>query len=464
MTTKKKMKKGKKRAKSLLVCHPNAAGIDLGSTEHYVAVPPGSDPDGQDIRSFPSHTPGLEEMAAWLIECGVENVAMESTGVYWIPPFEILDESGLTVILVHASHLKGVPGRKTDVLDCEWIQQVHTYGLLRGCFRPEQDIVFLRTLVRHRRNLVDQASHYILHMQKALDQMNVLVHRAVTDITGKTGMRIIRGILAGTHDPKTLASYRDSRCKFTEEEFVKALSGNYRQDYLFTLRQALESYDHIQKQITTCDHEMDAALGNLDTKSDPANEPMPPRRGRIKSQGNEPKIELREHLYRILGLDLTQVEGMQATSVLDILSEVGTDMTRWPTVKHFCSWLALCPGNCKTGGVNKSSRSRKSANRAAAAFRRAANSLSRSQGPLGRYYRKMKRHLDTAEVITAVAHKLARIYYTMLIDGTPYNPELHEEDPEKARKKALKRLQRSAKALGAIVIDPTTGEVPSEAA
>ncbi len=458
------MKRKKKQENSLLVCNPNAAGIDLGSTEHYVAVPPGMDPDGQDTRRFPSHTPGLRKMASWLIKCGVDTVAMEATGVYWIPPFEILEEAGLEVVLVHAAHLKYVPGRKSDVMDCEWIQQVHTYGLLNGCFRPEQDIVFLRTLVRHRRNLVDQASHHILHMQKALDQMNVLVHRAVTDITGKTGMRILRGIVAGTHDPETLASYRDVRCKLSKKEIVQALSGNFRQDYLFTLKQALESYDHIKEQIAACDHELEVALKNLDPKIDPAVKPLPPRRGRSKPQGNEPRFELRENLYRILGQDCTQIEGLQATSVLDITSEVGTDMTCWPTGKHFCSWLTVCPGNRKTGGVNKSSRSRKSASRAAAAFRRAASSLSRSQGPLGRYYRKMKRHLDTAEVVTAVAHKLARIYYSMLTNGTAYNPELHEVDPEKARQKALKRLQRSAKNLGVIMVDPTTGEVLAETA
>ena len=458
------MKRRMKRKNRLEVCHPNAAGIDLGSTEHYVAAPPGSDPEGQNVRCFRSHTPGLRAMAAWLLKCGVDTVAMETTGVYWVPAFEILENAELKVFLVHAGHLKYVPGRKTDVLDCEWIQEVHTFGLLSSCFRPEQDIVYLRTLVRQRRTLVEQASQHILHMQKALDQMNVQVHRAVTDITGKTGMSIIRSILAGNHDPETLASYRNPRCKHSVAEIAKALSGNFRQDYLFTLRQALESYDHANAQMIACDLEIEAALGRIESKIDPTAKPVPPRRGRLKPQGNEPKFELREHLYRIHGQDLTQIEGIQATTVLDITSEVGTDMSRWPTVKHFCSWLALCPGNRKTGGVNKSSKSRKSANRAAAAFRRAASSLSRSRGPLGSYYRRMKRNLDTAEVVTAVAHKLARIYFSMLVNDVKYKPELHEEDPEKTRNRALKRLFKRAKSLGYIVVNPTTGEVSSNVA
>lgn len=263
----------------------NVAGIDLGSTEHYVAVPPGRDPEGEDVRQFKGHTPGLREMAAWLKKCQVEKVAMETTGVYWIPVFEILEEAGLDVQLVHAGHLKYVPGRKSDVMDCEWIQQVHSCGLLRACFRPSQDMVFLRTLVRHRKNLIGEASRCILLMQKALDQMNVLIHRAVTDMTGKTGMKIARAIVNGLHDPKELASYRDGRCKKTPKEIADALSGNYRKDYLFILKQALETYDHTQSQIEECDQELEDLLAGWKPKVDLKETSLPPRRGRFETPG-----------------------------------------------------------------------------------------------------------------------------------------------------------------------------------
>ena len=278
--TKKAKKRKRKRLKKFITVNPNAAGIDLGSTEHYVA--PGRDPEGEDVRHFPGHTPGLRVMATWLKECGAKTVAMETTGVYWIPAFEILEEAGLEVVLVHAGHLKYVPGRKSDVMDCEWIQQVHTYGLLRACFRPEHEIILLGTLVRHRSGLVEEASHYILHMQKALDQMNVLVHRAVTDITGKTGMTIIRAIVAGNHDPQALTTYRDPRCQKSPKEIVDALSGNFRKDYLFTLKQALESYDHIQKQIEDCDLELEGCLQSFQPKIDIEKNPTPERTGRSK--------------------------------------------------------------------------------------------------------------------------------------------------------------------------------------
>jgi len=450
-------KKRKKRARKLIIVNVNAAGIDLGSTEHYVAVPPGRDPEGEDVRHFPGHTPGLRKMADWLKECKVETVAMESTGVYWIPAFEILEEAGLEVVLVHAGHLKYVPGRKSDVMDCEWIQQVHTYGLLSGCFRPENEIILLRTLVRHRNGLVEEASHFTLHMQKALDQMNVLVHRAVSDITGKTGMGIIRAIVGGNHDPLSLATYRDPRCQKTPKEIADALSGNFRKDYLFTLKQALESYDHIQKQIEDCDLELEEYLQSFQPKIDVMKRPLPKRKGK-RHQGNEPKFELRTALYQMSGVDLTQVEGVQAVTALKVLSEIGTDMTPWPTVGHFCSWLGLCSGSRVTGGKSKGGKTRKVVNKVAIALRMAASTLKKSQGPLGHFYRKMKRNLDKAQVVTAVAHKLARIIYSMLKSGTAYSADLHVIDPEVARKKTLKRMLKNAQKFGYTLVNLETGE------
>ena len=459
LMTKKAKKRRKKKLNKFITINENAAGIDLGSTEHYAAVPPGRDAEDEDVRHFPGHTPGLRAMAAWLVNCGIKTVAMETTGVYWIPAFEILEEAGLHVVLVHSGHIKYVPGRKSDVMDSEWIQQVHAYGLLNACFRPEHEIILLRTLVRHRSGLVEEASHYILLMQKPLDQMNVLVHRAVTDITGKTGMKIIRAIVDGDHNPLTLASYRDRRCMKTPKEIVDALSGNFRKDYLFTLKQALESYDHIQKQINDCDQEIEECLESFMPKIDSEKNPIPERTGRSRPQGNEPRFDLRNYLYQMAGVDLTQIEGIQATSGLKVLSEIGTDMTPWETVGHFSSWLGLCPGSRVTGGHSKSGKTRKVANKVATVLRMAASTLRNSQGPLGRYYRRMQRNLDKAQVVTAVAHKLARIIYTMLKNGTEYNPEFHEIDPEKAKKKALKNLMRKAKALGFTVVDMESGEV-----
>jgi len=451
----------KKRRQVLEITNPDAAGIDLGACVHYVAVPSGRDPDGEDVRNFQSHTPDLKVMAAWLLKCGIKTVAMESTGVYWVPVFEILEEAGLEVNLIHAAHLKGVPGRKSDVLDCQWIQELHSYGLLRACFRPGAEIVCLRTLVRHRNNLVSSASRQILLMQKPLDQMNVLVHRAVTDITGKTGMLIIRAIINGVRDPDVLASYRDPRCKKSEAEIACALSGHFRQDYLFTLKQAVETYDHLQAQIADCDKELETTLQTWEPIVDLNEKPLPPRNGRDRRQGNDPKFELRTYLYQSLGVDLTQVDGFQASSVLSIISETGIDVAAWLTVGHYTSWLGLCPGSRITGGKSKSGRTRKVVNRAANAYRMAASSLSRSKGPLGRYYRRMKRKLDEAEVITAVAHKLARIVYSMLKNKTEYDPTLHEFDQDLLQQKAIKRLKKDAKKLGFLIIDPETGECDS---
>ncbi len=449
----------RKKVNRLIVVKPNAAGIDLGSKTHYVAVPPGYDPAGQDIRNFDSHTPGLRKMADWLINCGVDTVAMETTGVYWIPVYDILAEAGLEVHLVHAAHLKYVPGRKSDVMDCEWIQQVHSFGLLQGCFRPETEVIQLRTLVRHRKHLIEDASRYILLMQKALNQMNVLVHQAVTDITGKTGMRIIRSIVNGTHDPQILAGFRDNRCKKKPEEIADALDGNFRGDYLFTLKHALESYDHIQNQLADCNRELEAMLSQWEPKIDLEEKSLPARRGRAKPQGNEPTFDLRKYLFQIAGVDLTQIEGIQASVALVILSEHGADMTPWPTGRQYASWLGLSPGSRITGGKNKSGQTRKVSNRVAAALRMAASSLSRSQGPLGHLFRRLCMRLNRAQVVTAVAHKLARIVYAMLKNGTEYEPGLHERDPEAARKKAVKRIQKKAKALNLGIIDATTGEI-----
>lgn len=456
---KKSPKARKKGVKKLIVVHPNAAGIDLGSKEHYVAVPPGRDATGQDVRKFATHTPGIREMAKWLVECEVETVAMESTGVYWIPVYDILEEAGLEVKLVHAAHLKYVPGRKSDVLDCEWIQQIHAFGLLRGCYRPPENVLKLRTLTRHRKNLINDASRYVLLMQKAMVQMNVLVHEAVSDITGKTGMQIIRAITNGVEDPKVLAEFRHARCQKSAKEIEKALSGNFRADYIFTLKQALQSYDHIQGQIIQCDRELETVLADWEPKVDIHQKPLPSRRGRKKPYSNEPLFDLRKYLYEMAGVDLTQVEGIQACGALEILSEHGADMSAWEDADKYTSWLGLCPGSRVTGGKSKSGQTRKVVNRVASAYRMAASTLWRSQGPLGQFYRRMSIKLDRPQVITAVAHKLARIVYSMLKNQTEYNAEYHRKDPNREREKALKRLQKMASKLHHALIDSETGEV-----
>jgi transposase len=327
--------------RGLSTVHPGAAGVDVGATFHVVAVPPKRAADA--VRTFRSFTGDLHQLADWLAEVRVTTVAMESTGVYWIPVYEILEARGFEVLLVNARDVKHVPGRKTDVNDAQWLQQLHAHGLLRGSFRPHERVIRLRALLRHRERLVQQAAMHIQHMQKALMQMNVQLHHVVSDITGLTGMRMLRAIVAGTHEPAALAQHRDPHCKQSLETIQEALTGNYRPEHLFALRQALELYDFLQTKVGESDGEIEAVLRQLNERRTPPAAPLPAARS--EGSANEPKFDVRGALYTFLGADLSQIHGLGPYTVLRLVSECGDDMSRWPTAKHFTSWLTLAPGS-----------------------------------------------------------------------------------------------------------------------
>jgi transposase len=339
--SKERGKKAERSGRRLSPINAAAAGIDIGATFHVVAV--GEDRCDSPVRSFRTFTSDLRELADWLAEVGIKTVAMESTGVYWIPVYELLEERGLEVLLVNARDVKNVPGRKSDVNDAQWLQQLHQYGLLRGSFRPREALVRLRAILRHRERMVDYAASHIQHMQKALMQMNVQLHHVVSDITGVTGMQIIRAICQGERDPEALAQFRDRRCKASEDEIREALTGHYRPEHVFTLRQALDLYDAYQAKIGECDQEIEKALAEINRDRSPAEEPLPKRRD--AGGRNEPRFDVRAALYTLLGRDLTQIHGLGAYTVLRLVGECGDDMAKWRTAKHFKSWLALAQGN-----------------------------------------------------------------------------------------------------------------------
>jgi transposase len=382
----------------------NAAAIDIGSTSHFVAVPEGR--DSVNVREFATFTAELHRLADWLEQCGVDTVVMESTAVYWIPVFELLEQRGFKVLLVNARHVKNVTGRQSDVLDCQWLHQLHTYGLLNGAFRPDEQIVVLRSSVRHRAMLVQSASAHIQHRQKALQQMNGLLHLVVADITGVTGMAIIHAILAGERDPQGLANRRDYRCKHSAEVLAKSLQGNYRQEQLFALQQAVTLYDTYQAQIAACDQQLEHYLASCTPVTTEA--PPTPAKPRQRT-GNPFHFDAHAQVYRLTGVDLTRIDGSDAATALTVVSEIGTDMRRWKTVNHFTSWLGLCPATTVSGGRVLSSKTQPSATRAAAAVRMAAASLSRSQSALGASLRRMSGKLGKPQAVTATAHNLARL-------------------------------------------------------
>ena len=421
----------------------NAAGIDVGATQHYVAIPEGR--DAVRVRCFGTFTSDLAALADWLIACGVTTVAMESTGVYWIPVFELLEERGLEVRLVEPGRLKSVPGRKTDVLDCQWIQQLHTYGLLQGSFRPEDDVCVLRSYMRQRATLVRYAGQHVLHMQKALMQMNVQLHHVIADITGATGMRIIDAILNGVRDPSELAKLRSDRCKHGEETIALALRGNWREEHLFALKQAVELYRFYHQEIAQLDGRIENCLKTFENRS--AGQQAPPPR-RPKAGSNAPEFDVRKLMLQMTGVDLATIHGLNGYSAMELISEIGLDMRRWPTEKHFASWLCLCPGNKKTGGRTISGRTRRNANRAATVLRMAAQSVARSHCALGDYYRRMRARLGGPKAITATAHKIAKIVYNMLRYGKPYVDRGANYYEQQYRQRTLKNLARRAAQFG----------------
>jgi transposase len=424
----------------------NAAGVDVGAGSHYVAVPAGRDPEGRDVREFGAFTADLHALADWLTRCGIETVAMESTGVYWIPLFELLSERGFEVKLVDPRQLKNVPGRKTDVLDGQWIQQLHTFGLLSAAFRPDDQICVLRSYLRQRAMLVSYASHHLQHMQKALEQMNLKLGQVVNDIAGMTGLAIIRAILGGQRDPRELAKLRDHRCKADEETIARSLEGHWRQEHLFELRQALELVEFYQKQIAACDHEIEAQLTRFEDKS--GAQPLADRARPRKITRTGPGFDARSHLHRLTGVDLTRIDGIDAHTALKVVSEIGLDMTRWPTEKHFASWLGLSPGSKVSGGKKLSGRTKPSASRAAATLRLAANCLYHSKSALGAFYRRMKARLGAPKAITATAHKLACLIYRLLRFGTEYVDHGQDYYERRYQGRVVSNLIRRARELG----------------
>jgi transposase len=445
--SKKRKKKSQKIVKmeNLKQINIDAGGIDIGADELFVCVPEGR--DEKSVRTFGTFTNNLLQVVEWLKKCKVTTVALESTGVLWIPLYECLADNGFEVYLINARHIKNVPGKKTDVLDCQWIQQLHTYGLLQNSFRPEEDMVALRSLVRHREMLIRYRSAHIQHIQKALQQMNIKLDRVVSDVTGKTGLTILRAILAGERDVNRLASYRDGHCRHSEDEIAQALVGNYRAEHLFALQQAVEFYDFYTRQIHNCDTEIETRYSVFRPQVDIEKNPLPPPK-RKKPHGNEPDFDLRTQLYQMAGVDLTAIDGISALTAQTILSEIGLDMSAWPTMKHFTSWLGLCPQNDISGGRVLKRTTAKVVNRAAQALRMAVQSLHRSQSVLGSYFRKMKSKHGPQAATTITAHKLARIIYTMLKNKTAYLPQDVDAYEEKRRQYHIKSLEKQALKLG----------------
>ena len=439
------------RPENIPILNPNAAGMDIGADEIYVAVP--ADRDGQPVQRFATFTGELGRLSEWLKQCRIDTVAMEATGVYWIPVYQILETSGFELCLVNARYFQNVPGRKTDVSDCQWLQRLHSAGLLRGSFRPAQEVCVLRSLTRHRDNLIRLASTHILHMQKALDQMNVQLHHVLSDITGLSGLAILDAILAGERDPRILARLRDGRVKASEETMVQALTGDYRAEHLFTLKQSLAAYRQYQKLMRACDLEIEQQLkqfeANVDVKAAPL---APPKVRRKKLFGNEPRFDLRSHLYRIFGVDLTAIPGVSVLTAHTILAEIGPDISKFRSASAFASWLGLCPHNDISGGKVLSVKTRRVNNRAALAFRMAANALFRSQSPLGDFFRRMRAKLGAPAAITAAAHKLARIVFHMLATREAYDEAILSKNERCFRARAEARLRAQAKALGYSVV------------
>jgi transposase len=445
---------------SLQQVNLNAAGIDVGSSEHFVAVPLDRDP--QPVQRFGAFTSDLYRLADWLKECGIETVVMESTGVYWIPLFQILETRGFEVKLVNAKHVKNVRGRKTDIVDCQWLQQLHTYGLLSGSFRPQDAICVLRSYLRHRANLIQQCTAHIQHMQKALIQMNILLHNVISNITGVTGLRIIEAILEGERDGVKLASLKDHRIKSSANEIARSLEGDYREEHLFALRQSLELYRFYHKLLDECDQKIQSHMQQFEPKVEIKEKPLAPRRTTHRlPQRNEPKVDWRTALYQMSGVDLTRIDGIDILTSQTIISEVGFDMSPWKSEKHFASWLGLCPNNEVTGGKVKNRGRRKVVNRAAQALRMAAQSLKNSKTALGAFFRRMRARLGPAKAITATAHKLSRIVYRMLKFGHEYVDQGEQYYQERYRERVIKSLKKRAHLLGLEVVEKNSAALAS---
>jgi len=449
----KKTSKTKKHKQKIILqdnwepINPNAAGIDIGSREHYVCVP--RDRAEKNVRPFGTFTCDLEALADWLKACGVNSVAMEATGVYWIPAFQILEQRGFKVLLVNARQTKNVAGRKSDVQDCQWIQRLHTYGLLRASFRPGDAYCILRTYLRYRDELIGARSTQCQHMQKALQQMNVQLHHVLSDVTGVSGLAIIGAILEGQRDPAKLASLVDRRVRASQATIQKALAGDYRAEHLFELKTAFELYHTYEAKIQACDERIVSETARLPDQVDLNLKPLPDRKpGRPAAKDKMLGQDMREWVCKKLGVDLTAIEGIGVTTALVILTEVGPDVSRFPSEKHFTSWLGLCPDNRISGGKVLSSRTRRVINRVADALRIGATSLERSPSAMGAFHRRMKAKLGAAEGVTATAHKLARTVYRLIKHGEAYVRKGATDYEKKYQEAKLRALRKTATALG----------------
>ena len=432
---------------NLAIVHPNAAGLDIGSREIWASVPPGR--DEETVKRFNTFTPDLQALVDWLVACGVDTVAMESTGVYWIPVFELLEARGLKVYLVNSWHLKHVPGRKSDYLDCQWIQKLHALGLLNGSFRPDAEMVALRGYLRHRAQLLAHRAPHLLHMQKALQQMNLQLHHVLSDVTGVTGLTILRAIVDGERDPVKLAQLRNPACKSSEETIAQALTGSWKTELLFVLQQSLELYDFYTRQVAACDAEIEKQFATMKPRWDGPEElpDIPPVKPGSKSK-NQPQLNVRREILRLTGVDLVAVEGISASLAQTLLSEIGTDMTKWENDKHFGSWLGLAPHNDISGGKVLRSRTMKTHNRAGQAFRQAAASVSRSGSAFGAFYRRKRAQLGPMQALVATAHKIARTVYYMLKNRVQYVDMGAEAYEQKQREREIAYLKKKAAKLG----------------
>ena len=456
MTTGKKLWRNRKERKEwarrlqsedpgLEIVHPLAAGIDVGNSAHYVAVRPDRDPE--PVRRFECFTADLHGMADWLQSCGVKSIAMQSTGVYWIPLYEILEERGFEVYLVNARHTKNLPGRKSDVQESQWLLKLHTYGLLNNSFQPVSEIRVLRTYWRQRAEHVRGAATCIQRMQKALTQMNVQLANVISDISGLTGQAIIRAIVTGERDPGKLARLSDRRVHASQAEIAMSLEGNWRSELLFVLQQEVDMYDIYQKRISECDQQLQKQLARL-TGFPTGKEPTQKAKTKQAAAKNAPRFDLSSELQRVTGVDLTRIDGIDVMTAQTLLSEVGLDMSRWKTEAHFASWLGLCPDNRISGDKVLARGTRRVVNRAATALRQAANTLIRSRSYLGAQYRRLRTKLGAPKAITAMAHRLARLVFRMLKYGQAYIDKGTEYYEERFRQQQLQLLRKRAAKLG----------------
>lgn len=429
----------------LPVIHQRAAGIDIGSRFHVVAVPP--DLADEPVRTFQAFTADIQQMAAWLLAIGIETVVMESTGVYWVPVFEVLESAGLDVVVANARETRSVPGRKSDINDAQWLQRLHACGLLRASFRPGRDIAALRAYLRHRERLLDYTAAHIQHMQKALTFMNLQLHHVVQDITGVTGMKIIRAIVRGERNPDVLAEFRDVRCKASTEIIRGALVGNYQPEHVFALTQSLALYDFYQARIDECDEQIEQALAVLNADKPLPDQPTPKARHRTK-QPNAINFDVRSALDQLVGTDLTQIHGIGPFLALRLIAECGTDLSKWRTTKHFTSWLTLSPGCKISGGKVLSAHSRKTTNRLTAHLRLAAVTVGKTNTALGAFYRRLAARIGKVKAVTATARKIAILFYNTMRFGMSYADPGADQYEQKYRERVLKQLHRRAAEFG----------------